>query len=313
MGSRCPKKGGHRMTRLIAAVVVLSCVAANTATTKPAFAPIADQQHLHNAHVVTSNVISGAQPDDENSFKTLQSLGVKTIISVDGAKPDVTTARKYGMRYVHLPIGYDGVSPEEGRAIAKAIQEMPGPVYVHCHHGKHRSAAAVAVACVNLGMLRPEQAEDVLKTFGTGVNYKGLWKDALHARPIDPKEIRDLKVDFVEQAKIPEFAETMVQIDKHWEHLKQTQKAGWRSPADHPDLDPAHEVLQVQEHLHESDRLESSSGRTEQFRKLLAASEASTKSLHAILSVPAVDKNAADSAFRFANESCTSCHKAYRD
>src|SRR5687768_16523197 len=73
----------------------------------PAFAPVPDQGRLHNGHVVTAKVISGAQPEGEASFRALGELGVKTIISVDGAQPDVAGAKQFGMRYVHLPIGYD--------------------------------------------------------------------------------------------------------------------------------------------------------------------------------------------------------------
>src|SRR5688572_2727995 len=155
-----------------------------------AFAPVPDQKALHNGHVVTERVISGAQPDGEASFEALKVLGVKTIISVDGAKPDVESARKHGMRYVHLPITYGTVTPGQGRALAKAMAELPGPVYVHCHHGRHRSAAAVAVGCVYNGTLKAEQAEAVLETFGTGLNYKGLWKAAREARPVDSAELR---------------------------------------------------------------------------------------------------------------------------
>jgi hypothetical protein len=39
---------------------------------------------------------------------------VKTIVSVDGGKPDVETARKHGIRYVHLPIGYDATDCTAG-------------------------------------------------------------------------------------------------------------------------------------------------------------------------------------------------------
>src|SRR4051812_27897995 len=79
----------------------------------PAFPPLPDQTHLANAHVVTAKVISGAQPEGDESFKALEDLGVRTIVSVDGAAPDVGTARRYGLRYVHLPITYSGVTPEE--------------------------------------------------------------------------------------------------------------------------------------------------------------------------------------------------------
>jgi protein tyrosine phosphatase (PTP) superfamily phosphohydrolase (DUF442 family) len=277
-----------------------------------AFAEI-DDHALHNAHRVTDRVISGAQPEGEAAFAALQKLGVKTILSVDGAKPDIELAHKYGMTYVHLPIGYDGVTPQRGREIAKAIEEKPGPVYVHCHHGKHRSAAAVAVACVYDGSLRPDQAEAVLQTFGTGKNYKGLWAAARAAEKLDPKELAALKIDFVETAKIADLTEHMVRVDQHWEHVKQVQKAGWKAPADHPDLDPAHEVLQVQEHLFESGRLESHADRPERYRKMLTQSVDGTKSLGDLLRAKPVDAAAADKAFKQVAASCVSCHQAFRD
>jgi protein tyrosine phosphatase (PTP) superfamily phosphohydrolase (DUF442 family) len=282
-------------------------------TTRPAFPAIADQAHLPNAHIVTDKVISGAQPEGEASFKALQALGIKSIISVDGAKPDVEMAHQFGMRYVHLPIGYDGVTPEQGRAIAKAIDVLPGPIYLHCHHGQHRSAAAVAVACINLGTLAPEQGEEVLKTFGTGQNYRGLWKAARDARPIDRDQIEKTNVEFVEQARISDFAEMMVQLDERWERVKLTQAAGWKPPSDHPDLDPAHEVLMVQEHLHEADRLPRTASRPADFKRLLHDGEAATQSLAAVLKAQPLDTKSADAHAKLVASSCTACHKAYRD
>ena len=281
-------------------------------TSKP-FAPVANQADLHNAHVVTDKVISGAQPEGERSFAVLRELGVKTVISVDGAKPDVAMAKRFGMRYVHLPIGYDGVDDGEGKAIAKAVAELPGPIYLHCHHGRHRSAAAVAVACVNNGMLKPEQAEDVLRTFGTGENYKGLWKAAREAKRLDDKELAELQIEWVETAKIPELADAMVRVDYHWEHLKAIQKAGWRAPVEHPDLDPAHEALQVQEHLHEIGRTADAQSRPAAYRELLTAGETGAAKLREALSANPIDTKTADAAFKQASVSCTSCHKGFRD
>lgn len=278
-----------------------------------AFEAVSDQTHLHNAHLVTEKVISGAQPEGDQSFEALRDLGVKTIISVDGAAPDVAGAKKFGMRYVHLPIGYDGVAPEEGKAIAKAVSELPGKIYIHCHHGKHRSAAATAVACVYSRQLPPEQAEAVLHTFGTGENYKGLWQAARDARPIDAESIAAFDVTFVERATIGDFAEFMVAIDQGWEHVKQIQKAGWKAPADHPDLDAAHEVLMVQEHLTESARLRSSADRPAEFQRLLGESGAHLKSLADILDKQPVDTRAADAAFKLASRNCTACHATFRD
>lgn len=282
-------------------------------TTRPAFAPIADQKHLENAHVVTAKVISGAQPEGDESFEALRDMGIKTIVSVDGATPDVARAHKFGLTYVHLPITYSGVTPEEGKAIAKALAELPGPIYLHCHHGKHRSAAAVAVACVYNGTLAPERAESVLETFGTGANYKGLWKAAREARPVSPEELRDLKVEFVEAKKIPPLAEAMVSVDERFDHIKATQKAGWRAPADHPDLDPAHEALQLDELFTELGRNDRSHAGKADFARMLAEAEAGAKALRAALAATPVDGRAADAAFKRVAGTCAACHKGYRD
>ena len=36
-------------------------------------------------------------------------VSVNKALPNDGAKPDVTAAERYGLRYVHLPVGYDGI------------------------------------------------------------------------------------------------------------------------------------------------------------------------------------------------------------
>jgi protein tyrosine phosphatase (PTP) superfamily phosphohydrolase (DUF442 family) len=268
---------------------------------------------LHNAHRVTDKLLSGAAPENEQAFRDLRALGVRTIISVDGAKPDAGTAKRYGMRYVHLPIGYDDVTDTEGRQIAKALAELPGPVYLHCHHGKHRSAAAVAVACVLNGSLKPEQAESVLRTFGTGANYVGLWDSARQARPLSAAELADVKVDYVEHAKIPELAERMVETDKTWERLKAVQKNGWAPPADHPDLDAAHEALQLQEHLHETGRTPDTAARPAEYRRMLLDAEDASGALRTALAARPVAKGDAQLAFKRLGTACAACHAAYRD
>src|SRR6185436_11585289 len=90
--------------------------------------PSVETKDLHNAYRVTDKLVSGAAPETEQAFKDLQALGVKTIISVDGQKPDVESARRHGMRYVHLPISYSGVTADEGQRIAKALTELEGPI-----------------------------------------------------------------------------------------------------------------------------------------------------------------------------------------
>jgi protein tyrosine phosphatase (PTP) superfamily phosphohydrolase (DUF442 family) len=275
--------------------------------------PVPDQIHLVNARYVTPKVISGAQPEGDAPFQVLRDLGIKTIISVDGAKPDVATAHKFGMTYVHLPITYSGVTPDEGKAIAKALQELPGPIYIHCHHGKHRSAAAVTVACVLNGTLAPDKAETVLKTFGTGENYTGLWQAARDARPLPPGVLQNFHVQFVETTPLPPLADAMVSVDQRWDHIKTIQSAGWKTPPDNPDLDPPHEALQLNELFQEVPRADATPIKSTEFARLINQAIQNSEDLHKKLAATPIDPTATQSAFTRVNETCAACHKLFRD
>jgi protein tyrosine phosphatase (PTP) superfamily phosphohydrolase (DUF442 family) len=265
---------------------------------------------LHNAHRVTSKVIAGAEPVGDAAFAALRDMGVRTIISVDGASPDVASAEKFGLRYVHLPITYAGVTDAEGKSIAKAIDELPGPIYLHCHHGKHRAAAAVAVACVENGSLATDQAETILKLFGTGENYKGLWKAAREAQPLSASALDAVKVNYVPVQKIGPLAESMVSLDERWDQMKQVQKNHWKSPASNPDLDAAHQALLVEETFREIGRT-AAKDRPPEFHRLLAQAEQNAHALQQKLA--AGDLAGAEERFKLVTKSCSTCHASYRD
>ena len=278
-----------------------------------------EARHLPNSFRVHERVISGGLPHGEAGFRELSGLGVKTVISVDGAKPDVEAARKYGLRYVHLPHGYDGVPRERARELAKAVRDLPAPVYIHCHHGKHRSPVAAAVGCVAAGLLNPDEAVVVLKTAGTSEHYEGLYRSAADARPLGKAVLDALQIDFPETAKIPPMAEAMVEIEHAFDRLQQIKTAGWRSPPDHPDLEPAHEALLLREQFTELLRTPEAGRKPDEFRKLLQTSEHAGKTLEAQLRAwksagypQPVPKRIGASFERIAND-CTACHRKYRD
>ena len=87
-----------------------------------------DYPHLQQLIQLTQRIYSGGEPHVEQSFAELKRLGVRTIVSVDGAQPRVDTAKKYGLAYVHIPIGYDGIHSHAGLSIAKLMRtgEAPG-------------------------------------------------------------------------------------------------------------------------------------------------------------------------------------------
>lgn len=271
--------------------------------------------HLPNAYRVHEKVISGGQPEGEAGFRELRELGIQTIISVDGAKPDVAMARRYGMRYVHLPHGYDGVHAQRVRELAKAVRDLPGPIYLHCHHGKHRSPAAATVACVAIGLLQPDEALGVLRTAGTSQDYRGLYESAESARRLDDAVLDALEADFPEIARLPLMAETMVAIGQTHDRLQAIAQSEWRTPQDDPDADPAHEALMLREHFTELLRSEDVTDQPQQFQELLRESESASQKLESVLrNEPDATRTAsATLAFARLSNHCTTCHRTFRD
>jgi protein tyrosine phosphatase (PTP) superfamily phosphohydrolase (DUF442 family) len=274
---------------------------------------------LPNAIRLHERVISGGEPAGEAAFAALQKLGVRTIISVDGAKPEVELAGRFGLRYVHLPHGYDGIPEGRAAELAKAVRELPGPIYIHCHHGKHRSPAAAAVACVMAGLIDADQAEPLLKMAGTSQHYRGLYASVASASRIDDETLDRLAAEFPPTAAIPPIADAMVQVEHAHEHLKAFADQGWQMLARQPDLDAAHEALLLKEHYRELARTQDVQKQPAAFRKLLAEAERNAEQLERALrswekagrSRPAPE--AVRASFSNASKNCTACHQQFRD
>lgn len=273
-----------------------------------------DYPGLHNVVLYSPGLFSGSMPEGEAGFRSLQTLGVRSIISVDGATPDVALARQHGMRYVHLPIGYDGVSEQRARQIARAIRDLPKPVYVHCHHGKHRSAAALASACVMLGLLSPDQAIQKMKTSGTSDSYRGLYASVASCRA-DPSAVDAAPGDFPETSRTSGLVEAMVRIDHAFERLKDIERAGWNVPANHPDLVPASEAGQLAEVFRLLPEDPEVRAKSDDFRNRLAQSHARASALERLLVEPPVENRAQILSARLSElaRSCKDCHVDYRD
>jgi protein tyrosine phosphatase (PTP) superfamily phosphohydrolase (DUF442 family) len=276
-----------------------------------------DLPGVHNLVAFGPNFYSGSVPEGDAGFDSLKALGIKTIISVDGAAPDVAAAKARGMRYIHLPIGYNGMDQARTMEIARAVElaENRGPVFLHCHHGKHRSAGAAGAAAVTLGLLSNEAALARLKISGTAPNYKGLFKCVSVARPATQAELAAVPDNFPEVWKTSGLVNTMVEIDEVFDHLKAIEKAGWVSPPDHPDLVPAAEAGRLADlfrNLKDDERVKAESA---EFRAAIAAASKEAEEVEAALTAT----NAANAAaratakFKIVAQSCKDCHAKHRD
>ena len=303
--------GRHDAAVEIAAPAVAPPTTKIEAPAAPTFDGEGHPVGLHQFNPYTDRITSGAQPEGEEAFKNLVALGFRTIVTVDGAMPDLDLAHKYGLRYVHVPTQYSGTSPEQIARIAKAIETSDGPVYVHCHHGKHRSPGALSATCVSMGLLTVEQALAEMKESGTDPKFKGLFRDVMNAKPITPEQRAAVPAELPEFVRPGDLAASMVDVDLRWDQIKASKDAKWDVPPANPDVDPPHEARMLWEHFREIARLDDDKRHGEDFSKFLAAGEAGSKGLEDALR--AKDGRAADAAFETVKKSCTACHAKYRD
>lgn len=266
---------------------------------------------LVNTYQLTDKIYSGSQPDTDEAFAALKKLGIKTIISVDGSKPDVAGAHKFGLHYVHLPIGYDGVPTNRLAELSKVTTVEPGPFYVHCHHGLHRGPTGAAVICEATAGWTPDEAVAWLHEVGTSPDYPGLFRSAREFKMPTRAEL-NAATNFPEIAHTSSLVDTMVAIDDHFSWIKQSQKAGWKTPPNNPDIAPDHEATMLWELFREIPRATDLKGRTTDFREKLAHAEASADQLRTVLKERA-DNIKLDAAFEQTSQSCSACHEDYRN
>lgn len=266
-----------------------------------------DHPHLQNLLQVTDNIYSGSAPTSQHAFARLEKLGIKTVVSVDGCKPNLNAARKHGLRYVHIPIGYDGVEAHAGKSLARLVREANAPYYVHCHHGRHRGPAAAAVAGIAAGELNHQQARRFLRHAGTSQDYAGLWRAVENYQPPAAEESLP---QLVAVAQVGSLATAMTNIDRTFHNLQLCRRADWATPQNHPDLAPAQQALLLRQSLRETLR-NLTEDRAEPFQRLLKDARDHARDIETNLR--AGNRAKATQHLKSLEATCIQCHRRYRN
>jgi len=262
---------------------------------------------LQNLLKIAHNIYSGGEPSNNAAFISLVCLGITTIVSVDGAQPDIESASRYNLRYIHIPIGYDGIEEKAALSLTRLVKEVEGPFYIHCHHGVHRGPAAAAIAAIAEGDIDNKEAYDILELAGTSENYAGLWRDVENFQVPD----QNVKLpDLVEKAEVSSFAAAMAEIDRSYDNLKLCRNANWNTPPGHPDLLPIQVALLLKERLREASRNLTRES-DEQFRMLLLEAEHHAQKIEELLHVN--DLVSSEEKLLNLKQDCKSCHQKYRN
>jgi len=267
-------------------------------------APVAlEVESLPRLLKISPSIYSGAQPHTAASFAALRELGIKTIVSVDAAPPNLEAAGKEGLRYLHVPIGYDGISQAAGDSYFRLMAEVDLPVYFHCHHGRQRGPAAAAIALRASTQCDAATALAVLEAAGTSHKYEGLWRDVeAWMAPRPDKQLPEL----VSLQKLNPFVVKMAEIDRTWDRIKQIREQDWKSASFIPETQLLLEQLEEcaghipAEHIQDK-----------KLHRGLEDVVRFAESFHR--AAEALDKDLLEEGYRDLRASCNDCHADYRN
>jgi protein tyrosine phosphatase (PTP) superfamily phosphohydrolase (DUF442 family) len=307
---------------LVLAVAVLRAVAGAWEPPKPgateAFPQHLSEVPLENVYRLTDRVYSGGEPRTDEQFAALARLGIKTVVSVDGAVPEVEAARRHGLAYIHLPMGYGGMPRAQQRKIVRALSQATGAVYFHCHHGKHRGPAAAAIACMASEGWTSEQGLAWLKQAGTSPDYQQLIRDVAAFQRPSAGELAAVPARLPERIEPPPMVHSMVEIDGLFDDLVAWHKSG-HAPPGRNQRQPAETVVSLAEQFRELARSDAAATRNEEFRKLLSGAVDACETLRgdvAALRGGALtedQKSRLDRSVKSLAQSCKDCHQRFRD
>ncbi len=130
---------------------------------------------------VNDKVSAGVQPGAED-VAALKAAGFTKIINLrrpgeqnqpldPQAWGDVVTSA--GLEYLHVPVDPKNLDPSSAAAVAKAIEEADGAVYVHCAVGGRALTHALLAEATSSG----SSADDVMKkaeSIGAPVTDEGF-------------------------------------------------------------------------------------------------------------------------------------------
>lgn len=303
--SPAPRRAGDSLRRWVlafaAALVGVFAWAQDPRSGSPA-RPVASDRLPHGFQI-SPRLWSGAQPDGDDAFAELHRLGIRVVLSVDGTRPDVEAAHRHGLRYIHLPFGYDGIpSNRVAELVRVATKENNGGIYVHCHHGYHRGPAAAAILAMASGAWTPEEAREFLRQAGTSLDYPGLHRAVRNFTPPSAAELERVGPLPEVNATTSEVA-VMVELDAHLDRI--------RSALARNETAPTEEAVLLWEQLREWSRQPATVAKPTGYRTRLESAEASANRLKDILA--SENTAARDAALRDLGQSCTACHREYRN
>lgn len=97
-----------------------------------------------NLYRMAPGLYRSAKPGVSN-VDELQTLGVTTVISLIKADDSPLVSERFPARLESFPLHADRVDESDVLDVLRAIEAAPGPVLIHCKHGRDRTGLMAAM------------------------------------------------------------------------------------------------------------------------------------------------------------------------
>lgn len=284
---------------------------AGTSSNLDAKGPASEQVPNHRR--VSDRIHCGGTPVGDEALSQLVEMGIRTIVSVDAAKPNIEHAKSWGLRYVHIPIGYDGIDSHARRSLVRLVREVKSPIFIHCHHGVHRGPVAAAIAGLAAGDLNQQEALKSLEEAGTSKVYDGLW-DAVAEFRVPPADAE--LPPLVETAPVRDLAARMAEIDRYHDTAQRRILVSTESKDDVRIRGLEEQALLLRESFHELRRIGEFKNRSAfddwpLFDNWISRAETEAKAMQ--LALNRHDIATAARHVKRLSQTCVGCHQRFRD
>lgn len=101
-------------------------------------------RHVENFHRISKDLYRSGQPDDEEGFSEVESLGIRSVLNLREYHNDTDDARHTRLHLMAYPVAAGKVTEADVENCLRLLQQAPKPVLVHCWHGSDRTGIIVA-------------------------------------------------------------------------------------------------------------------------------------------------------------------------
>ena len=182
------------MRHLIVLLLAAQCIGAEDIAPAPrpaAWAAVLTEPGLPNLHRLTANLYRCAQPTAEG-MRTLEKLGVKTVISLRGFHDDEDEVE--GTKLERVTIRFNTWHPEAedvARFFAIITDPAKQPVCFHCKHGADRTGMMCALYRIAVDGWKIDDA--VREMTDGGYGFHSVWTNLVeYVQKTDVEKLRAL-------------------------------------------------------------------------------------------------------------------------